>query len=131
MPDREINKSHSAVIGVVGVCGSGKSTLVSALRAHGLELRHIAQEHSYVPTMWERMVSPDVLIFLDCSYPETIRRRNLDWTEREYLEQHHRLRHARANASLYLFTDTMTPQGVSETVLNFLRAKGIQVPPAE
>lgn len=132
MPDRENEPSHSAVIGVVGVCGSGKSTLVTALRVHGLVLRHIAQEHSYVPTMWQRMVAPDVLIFLDCSYSETIRRRNLDWTEKEYLEQHHRLRHARTHASLYLFTDAMTPQSVSEAVLSFLQAQGVLLhPPAE
>ena len=55
-------------IGVVGPCGAGKSTLVNALAEHGYPARHIAQEHSYVPSMWKRMVNPDILIYLEASY---------------------------------------------------------------
>ncbi len=71
--------------------------------------------------MWQRLTNPDVLIFLDVSYPVSIQRRNLNWTMEEYLEQHRRLEHARKHATLYLHTDSLTPQEVLETILEFLR----------
>lgn len=113
------------VIGVVGVCGSGKSTLAAGLRLRGIHIRHIAQEHSYVPTMWQRITNPDILIFLDVSYPVTMRRRRLNWLPEEYAEQQHRLRHARQSASLYLDTDPLSPEQVLEQVIAFLRANGV------
>ncbi len=114
------------IIGVVGVCGSGKSTLVKGLRAYGIEIRHIAQEHSYVPAMWQKIGRADLLIFLDASYPETIRRRRLNWTEEEYREQHRRLQNAREHADLYLFTDPLTEREVLDEVLAFLKNQGIE-----
>ncbi len=113
----------SPLIGVVGVCGSGKSTLIQGLAPLGFNLRHIAQEHSYVPSMWKRLTNPDFLIFLDASYPETIRRRKLNWTLEEYQEQHRRLADARAHADFYLFTDPLTPEGVVAAVREFLETK--------
>ncbi len=109
------------VIGIVGVCGSGKTTVVHGLLAHGITARPIAQEHSYVPTMWRRITNPDILIFLDASYHETIRRRQLNWTEAEYEEQHRRLADARQHANLYIFTDPMTPEGVIDQVYRYLQ----------
>jgi len=108
------------LIGLVGVCAAGKSTITAHLRASGLRAKPIAQEHSYVPDMWKRLTNPDVLVFLDASYPVTIARRNLRWTEKEYQEQQHRLRHARQYADLYLFTDLLSPQQVVEQILQFL-----------
>ena len=113
------------LIGVVGVCGSGKTTLVTGLKSFGFDLRHIAQEHSYVAIMWQRISNPDILIFLDSSYPETIRRRKLDWTIDEYMEQQRRLAHARQHCHFYLFTDSLTPSEMIERVLGFLEQKGI------
>jgi hypothetical protein len=113
------------IIGVVGVCGSGKTTLVSGLKPYGINLRHIAQEHSYVPTMWHRLINPDILIFLDASYPETIRRRRLNWTIEEYQEQQNRLANARQNCHFYLFTDPLTADELIEKVVLFLEEKGI------
>ncbi len=115
------------VIGVVGVCGSGKSTLVAGLREHGIALRHIAQEHSYVPSMWQRITNPDLLIFLDASYEMTMRRRRFNWLPEEYAEQQHRLRHAREHANLYVDTDPLTPQEVLAQVLAFLRDQGVRL----
>lgn len=114
------------VIGVVGPCGSGKTTLANGLKPYGIILRHIAQEHSYVPTMWQRITNPDLLIFLDASYTETVRRRQLDWSPEEYQEQHRRLAHARQHAHLYLFTDSLTPSQMIQTVLLFLIEHGVQ-----
>ncbi len=68
------------LIGVVGPCAAGKSTLIAGLTRLGYRTRHIAQEHSYVKDMWQRLTNPDILVFLDASYPTTCQRRKLDWT---------------------------------------------------
>jgi deoxyadenosine/deoxycytidine kinase len=107
-------------IGVVGPCAAGKTTLVSGLRALGYDVRHIAQEHSYVPDMWKRISHPDVLIYLNVSYPLTIIRRKMDWTDREYEEQIYRLRHARENADLIIETDSLNASQVIQEVLGYL-----------
>ena len=60
-------------VAVVGHCASGKSTLVSALRAHGYDANAVAQEHSAVSWLW-RHAEPDVLIYLDAAL-ETVRAR--------------------------------------------------------
>ena len=60
--------SKSLLVGIVGPCGSGKSTLVEGLEKHGYECRHIAQEHSYVPDMWQLITQPDILIYLNASF---------------------------------------------------------------
>ena len=107
-------------IGVVGPCGAGKSTLVKGLSQHGFIARHIAQEHSYVPTMWKRIVNPDILIYLDASFPVSTSRRKLDWTPEDYNEQLVRLHHAREHADLYINTDLLTPQQILEQVLQYI-----------
>lgn len=113
------------IVGIVGPCASGKSTLIAALNCPAVHFRHIAQEHSYVQTMWLQLTNPDVLIFLDASYEITCRRRNLNWTEAEYAEQHQRLAHARQHADLYILTDQLTPEEVQQEVRRFLHQKGI------
>ena len=107
-------------VGIVGPCGSGKSTLIAALEARGFTCRHIAQEHSYVKDMWKRISNPDVLIFLQASYPVCTQRRNLDWNESEYAEQQRRLAHAHEHANLFVNTDALTPPEVAQRVLAFL-----------
>ncbi len=124
----DISPAKKSVIGIVGPCASGKSTLITALKNDLIEFRHIAQEHSYVPNMWKRLTNPDVLIFLDASYPVTCQRRNLNWTEAEYAEQHRRLAHARQNADCYIFTDDLKPEEVQNRVVGFLREKQIEIP---
>lgn len=112
---------NQPVIGIVGVCASGKSTLIKGLKQHGINPRHIAQEHSYVKDMWKRITNPDVLIFLDASYPVTRDRRQIDWTEADWAEQQRRLRHAREHADFYINTDSLTVEQVLESVIDFVK----------
>jgi deoxyadenosine/deoxycytidine kinase len=115
------------LVGIVGPCGAGKTTLLERLKSFGIPTRHIAQEHSYVPYMWQRITNPDLLVFLDCSFAETIRRRNLNWTFKEYQEQLRRLSHARQYADLYIQTDSLTPEDVVEQILIYLREHGYSI----
>lgn len=78
-----------------------------------------------MPSMWQKISNPLALIFLEASYPETIRRRHLDWTIAEYQEQQHRLEHARQHADLVLQTDAMTVDQVLQAVLDYLRKSGV------
>lgn len=115
-----VNKPY--LIGVVGPCSAGKSTLTEALDSHGYATRHIAQEHSYVKDMWKRLTNPDVLIFLQVSYAVAQQRHPMNWTEADYNEQQRRLSHAREHADLYLETDNLGVNEVLEQVLAFVKA---------
>jgi len=111
-------------IGIVGPCTAGKSTLIKRLDGqYNVTLRHIAQEHSYVQNMWQRISQPNWLVFLDVSYPVSMDRKKLDWTIKEYQEQQRRLEHARQNADFYLMTDDLTPEQVAEQVGEFIKNK--------
>ncbi|MFH1186256.1 MAG: hypothetical protein V1755_14655 [Chloroflexota bacterium] len=112
------------LVGVVGPCGAGKTTLVDALEALGFRCRHIAQEHSYVPYMWQRITHPDVLIFLHASFATCTSRRRLNWSEADYLEQMRRLAHAWQHADLTIETDNFSPQEVLDQAAAFLRRRG-------
>ena len=59
-------------VAVVGVCASGKTTLVSALRQFGIDAVDVAQEHSLVPHMWQVITRPDVLIYLDAGLQKRV-----------------------------------------------------------
>ncbi len=108
------------LVGVVGPCGSGKSTLIAALESHGFTCRHIAQEHSYVKDMWKRITNPDVLIFLQASFPVCTARRQLNWNESDFAEQQRRLAHAHEHANLVVDTNPLMPEEVARCVLEFL-----------
>ena len=109
-----------SLIGIVGPCGAGKSTLAEGLKAHGYITRAIAQEHSFVKDMWQRITNPSVLIFLQASWNVCATRRSLNWTEAEWQEQQRRLRHAREHADFYLDTDPLSISEVLEKALDFL-----------
>jgi hypothetical protein len=102
------------VIAIVGVCASGKSTIVRELLATGINCRHVAQEHSYVKDMWQRLVHPDFLVYLEVSYTSTIARKKLNWTLEEYEEQLRRIRHAKEHADLIIDTDA---HSIAETLV--------------
>jgi len=112
--------ANKILVGIVGPCGSGKSTLIAALQSHSFACRHIAQEHSYVKDMWKRITNPDVLIFLQASFQVCTTRRHLNWNESDYAEQQRRLAHALAHAHLVVNTDNLTPPDVAQRVLEFL-----------
>jgi cytidylate kinase len=110
------------LVGVVGPCGSGKSTLIAGLEKHGYSCRHIAQEHSYVPAMWQKIAKPDILIFLDASFPVSTTRRQLSWQKQDHDEQYRRLSHARQHANFVIDTDDLSPEQVLEKVLGHLQS---------
>ncbi len=109
------------LVGVVGPCGSGKSTLIAGLEGHGYKCRHIAQEHSHVQAMWQIISKPDVLIYLHASFPISTARRKLVWLEQDHQEQLRRLTHAREHAGLVVNTDDLTPEQVLQKALTFLK----------
>jgi deoxyadenosine/deoxycytidine kinase len=115
--------SKRFLIGIVGPCGAGKSTLIAGLENAGFRCRHIAQEHSYVPYMWKRITNPDFLIFLNASFEVATRRRRLNWTEADYAEQQRRLAHAHEHADLIIETDPLSPQDVLARAIRFLGTK--------
>jgi RNase adaptor protein for sRNA GlmZ degradation len=104
----------------VGPCGSGKSTLIAALEQHGYACRHIAQEHSYVPSMWQITSNPDILIYLGASFPVSTARAKLNWQEKDYAKQLQRLSHAREHAHIIIDTDELTPAQVLQKALEHL-----------
>jgi len=108
------------IIGIVGPCGAGKSTLAQGLKALGFNARPIAQEHSFVPDMWKRITNPHILIFLQASHNVGAYRREMSWTESEWQEQQRRLSNARENANLYLDTDLLDINGVLRAILSSL-----------
>lgn len=109
-------------IKIVGPCASGKSVLAASLRELGYDACTAAQDHSYVPDMWQRLNPPDVLVYLDVTLAAAWRRgRSGSGWDQAYLdEQHRRLRHARVHCDLYLPTGDLSEDEVLATVLTFL-----------
>jgi deoxyadenosine/deoxycytidine kinase len=117
-----VSTSTSLRISIVGPCSSGKSTLREALYTAGYHhVRNPAQEHSYVPDMWQKLSKPDVLIYLDVDYPTTIQRRpQQDLGPGRVETQRKRLAHARQHADLYIDTSPLSPDEISRKTLAFL-----------
>jgi len=109
------------LLGLVGPCTAGKSTIGRLLQTAGMRVKHIAQEHSFVPDMWKRIAKPDILLFLDVSFEISQQRRPMNWQKIDYEEQQHRLRHARQHADFYILTDSLSPQETLQAILGFLQ----------
>jgi deoxyadenosine/deoxycytidine kinase len=116
---------NKTLIGVVGPCSAGKTTLIRGLNAQGYSARHIAQEHSFVPDMWRRITNPDILIYLNVSYEISMQRRDLNMSNKEFEIQLERLSHSRKHADLYLNTDKLSPEEVLAQVRDFLETRGV------
>jgi guanylate kinase len=114
---------YDPLVGIVGPCGAGKTTLANGLKEWGWNARAIAQEHSYVPNMWQRLTNPDILIFLQASDSVGAQRRNMTWTKSEWEEQQRRLHHAYEHADYYLETDPLTINSVLQHVRDFLETQ--------
>ena len=130
MPPDSESSAHRAgpparpIVGIVGPCCAGKSTLARALQAQGFAAKPIAQEHSFAPRMWQQIGHADLLIYLDVSHAVALARRWMNWQPADLEEQHRRLAHARANCSLYVHTDPLSIEAVQAHVAEFLKQAG-------
>ena len=75
-----------------------------------------------MPAMWKRIAKPDILIFLDASFPISTTRRKLTWQKQAHDEQYRRLRHARQHATVIIDTDQLTPEQVLRKALDCLQS---------
>ncbi|HEY3423585.1 MAG TPA: hypothetical protein VGL27_02220 [Negativicutes bacterium] len=105
---------------VVGVCASGKTTLVKGLCALGIDAYNVAQEHSCVKKLWKKR-NPDILVMLDATLDLINRRRIVYWGEERLLLQRERLRDAREHSDVYIQTDLLTQAEVIQTVIEYIR----------
>ncbi|MGB9868101.1 MAG: hypothetical protein ACPLPR_09420 [Bacillota bacterium] len=105
---------------VVGVCVSGKSTLVAGLRELGYEAYGVAQEHSLVPRLWA-MGRPDFVVMLDCKYQTARKRRAIAWGPERLEEQRKRLANALGHCHLYVRTDQLSAAEVLWVVVNAIK----------
>jgi thymidylate kinase len=109
------------LIGIVGPCSAGKSTLTQALRDQDFIVKEIMQEHCSAPDMWLRLSKPDVLVYLDVSEEVAAEREGLEkpssWWKDERIV---RLAHARAHCNLYIDTTKLNPDEVFEKVKSYL-----------
>lgn len=107
---------------IVGVCAAGKTTLAENLKRIGYDAATVAQEHSYIPTLY-RNTAPDAVVFLDASYAAIKKRRAVNWQE-SYLDgERERLAHARAHCDLYLKTDELNADQVYRRVRRWLEKR--------
>lgn len=108
------------LIAVVGVCVSGKTTLVKRLQELGLEAYNVAQEHSGIKKLWNRR-QPDILVMLDADLPAIRKRRSVPWGEDRLAVQRERLRDAKQHADLFIQTDLLSKEDVVQIVLDYIR----------
>ncbi len=115
-------------IKIVGVCGSGKTTLARGLQTLGYDAQQVSQEHSGVPDLWRRRHPAEALVYLDASGPVLRQRYPLLNLDDGYLEiERRRLAHARQHADCYVMTDGLSPEQVLERVC--ARLSGMGLPP--
>lgn len=99
-------------VAVVGVCGSGKTTIVDRLRRLGYDAYVVGQEHSIVKDLWNHQ-GPDSLVSLEVSLEVLRCRRDATWPAWIYELQRTRLADARAHAAVSVDTSNAS---IEETV---------------
>lgn len=109
-------------IAIVGICASGKTTLVRGLRAAGYDAYNVAQEHSCVHDFWNKH-HPDVLVMIDATLAAVHKRRVVYWGQDRIDVQHKRLADARKHADLYIQTDDLDAEAVKNKVIDFLKTR--------
>jgi len=109
-------------IAVVGVCASGKTTIVDALRQAGYDAYVVAQEHSIIPDLWRRS-RPDHLVVLEADLETIRRRRGPAWPEWLYRTQRDRLADARAHATVTVDTGALTVDDTVRTILAAIQSR--------
>ena len=114
--------SDKYIIGVVGNCVAGKTTLVSGLIEQGFSAVNIAQEHSVAPQLWRRK-NPDFLVCLSCTLETAKSRREIYWGQERLDDQRQRLVNARAHCDLYLPTDGKEIEEVLTIVIQAVKEK--------
>lgn len=120
------------LIKIVGVCGSGKTTLAERLRARGYDARQVSQEHSGVPDLWRRRNPPAALIYLDAGN-DTIRQRypRLDLHDAYLAKERARLAHAKTHADCAIDTSELTKDEVLAAAVRGLGKLGLTPPNPE
>jgi hypothetical protein len=108
---------YKGIIGVVGNCVAGKTTLVKGLTAAGFRAVNIAQEHSTAPRLWQRK-NPDFLVCISCTLASAQERREIYWEQGRLDDQWQRLAHAREHCDFYLPTDGLFIEQVLAKVMN-------------
>jgi RNase adaptor protein for sRNA GlmZ degradation len=119
MSDTDPTTSSAPRVVVVGTCASGKTTLVTTLRAHGYDASVSAQEHSAVPRLWQR-ADPDVLIALVVNIDAVRERRDPSWPSWLHDVQEERLADAQDAADLVIDTSDLGASEVAERAIQFL-----------
>ncbi|HLI50394.1 MAG TPA: hypothetical protein VKU87_01280 [Thermomicrobiaceae bacterium] len=109
-------------VAVVGVCGSGKSTVAAGLRARGFDAYDVAQEHSVVADLW-RHQSPDVLVVLSVDLATVRERREPDWPGWIYDLQVQRLADARRHASILLSNQGIPVEVTIERIIQAIDSR--------
>lgn len=107
--------SAEGEIVILGVCAAGKSTLARRLRDSGRIARTVAQEHSCIPDLW-RWSGAATVVYLHASYQAIKRRRDSFMSPHGYRAQLHRLRSARAGATVTVDTSELTADEVYRVV---------------
>ena len=107
-------------IAIVGVCASGKTTLVRGLQEAGYDAYNVAHEHSCIHRFWQKH-APDLLVMIDAHLPAIKKRRVVYWDEERLAVQHKRLADAEAHADLYLQTDDLDAAAVLARVISFIK----------
>jgi molybdopterin-guanine dinucleotide biosynthesis protein len=120
---KEAAMYRAPLIVVVGVCASGKTTLVEQLRSAGYSALEVAQEHSDLPYLWARS-APAFVVYLEAKNRALQRRRGYLTTERLERERQS-LAYARSRADLIVSTEDRPQQAVLEYVVDALEAEGI------